>query len=85
VNCDGTDRTSHHAPEVDRSNAMRYVLTLGLLIALCGFASAATVRHPHPRHHAGFRHSFGYVVPSPVHYDDAPSYRDPSKFGGGAP
>jgi hypothetical protein len=69
---------------------MRSLLALSLLIALCGSANAAAVHHPSKhqhvsvRHSHGFRHSFGFVVP-PVHYDDAPSYNDPSKFGGGAP
>jgi hypothetical protein len=67
---------------------MRSLLALGLLIALCGSTNAATVHHPSKhvsvRHSHVFRHSFGFVVP-PVHYDDTPSYNDPSKFGGGAP
>jgi hypothetical protein len=64
---------------------MRYVLALGLLIALCGSASAAPVRHPHTRHPVTVRHSYNFVVPPPVHYDDSPGYHDPSRFGGGAP
>jgi hypothetical protein len=63
---------------------MRSLLALGLLIAMCASSSAAGVHHSRTRHHAVFRHSFGLVVP-PVHYDDTPSYNDPSKFGGGAP
>ena len=69
---------------------MRSLLALGLLIALCGSANAATVHHTRKQQHVSvrhgniLRHSFGFVVP-PVHYDDTPSYNDPSKFGGGAP
>lgn len=69
---------------------MRSLLALGLLIALCGSTNAATMHHPSKHQHVSvrhshvFRHSFGLVVP-PVHYDDAPSYNDPSKWGGGAP
>jgi len=69
------------------ANAMRSVLALGLLIALCASANAARVNHSKPRH-VIVRHSYGmiprFVVPS-VKYDDTPSYNDPSKFGGGAP
>jgi hypothetical protein len=65
---------------------MRSVLALGLLITLCGSADAATMHHFHTRHHL----TQGLAVPgwaygpsrSPVHYDDTPSYNDPSKFGG---
>jgi len=32
------------------ANAMRSVLTLGFLIALCASANAATVHHSKPRH-----------------------------------
>jgi hypothetical protein len=59
-------------------------LRLGLLITLCASASAATVHHS--RHHVIVRPSQGwaYAAPRPaVHYDDTPSYNDPSKFGGG--
>jgi hypothetical protein len=61
------------------------------LITLSASASAATVhRHFEPRHviiHPGPL----YTVPGwafeglrpPMHYDDTPSYNDPSKFGGG--
>jgi hypothetical protein len=71
---------------------MRSFLALGLLIALSASASAATVHH----HHVEPRHVIippgpVYAVPGwafdarrpPVHYDDTPSYNDPSKFGGG--
>ena len=73
---------------------------LGLLMAmaLCAPAGAATVHHPHARHHHSFRHAYGMVPPSfgvpprrgfeprplpPVIEDQTPSYDDPSKFGGG--
>ena len=65
------------------ANAMRSVLALGLLIALCASANAARVHHSKPRH--------VIVRPSqsvdprfpPVLQDQTPSYNDPSKFGGG--
>jgi hypothetical protein len=64
---------------------MRYFLALGLLISLCASASAATVHHS--RHdvivHSGQTWAYAASRP-PVHYDDAPSYNDPSKFGGSA-
>jgi len=64
------------------ANAMRSVLALGLLIALCTSANAARVHHSKPRH--------VIVSPSqsvdprfpPVLQDQTPSYNDPSKFGG---
>jgi len=72
---------------------MRSFLTLSLLLILCASASAATVHHTVPRHHVIVLHSQGfsdyavpgraYAAPPPtVHYDDTPSYNDPSKFGG---
>jgi hypothetical protein len=64
------------------SDTMRFVLALGLLIALCASANAAKVHHAKPRH----------VVVRPVQpvdprfppvlQDQTPSYNDPSKFGG---
>jgi hypothetical protein len=68
---------------------MRYFLALGLLITLCASANA-TVHHREARHRVIVRPSQGYVVPGwtyaaprpPAHFDDAPSYNDPSKFGG---
>ena len=72
---------------------MRSVLALGLLIALCASANAATVHHSKPRH-AIARPSQSvdprFVRPSqsvdprfpPVLQDQTPSYNDPSKFGG---
>jgi hypothetical protein len=70
------------------ANAMRSFLAVGLLITLCASASAATARHSR---HVIVRPSQNYAVPGwayaavrpPVHYDDTPSYDDPSKFGGG--
>jgi hypothetical protein len=69
---------------------MRSFLALGLLITLCASAGAATMHHS--RHHVIVRPSQGYAIPSsayaavqpPTHYDDTPSYNDPSKFGGDA-
>ena len=65
------------------ANAMRSVLALGLLIALCTSANAARVHHSKPRH-VIVRPSQG-VDPRfpPVLQDQTPSYDDPSKFGGG--
>jgi hypothetical protein len=70
------------------ANAMRSFLAVSLLITLCASASAATAQHSR---HVIVRASQGYAVPDwahqafppPVHYDDTPSYDDPSKFGGG--
>jgi hypothetical protein len=75
------------------ASTMRSLLALGLLMTLCASASAATVHHP--RHQVIARSSegfLGYAVPRwayaaarpAVHYDDTPSYDDPSKFGGDA-
>jgi hypothetical protein len=64
---------------------MRSFLALGLLITLCASASAATVHHS--RHHVVVRpsESWAYAAPRPtVHYNDTPSYDDPSKYGGSA-
>jgi hypothetical protein len=74
---------------------MRF-LALSLLMILCGSASAVTLHHTIPRHHVIVRPSQGfpgyavpgwaYAAPPPtVHYDDTPSYNDPSKFGGSRP
>jgi hypothetical protein len=67
---------------------MRIFLALGLLVTLRASASAATAHHSR---HVIVRPGQYYVVPDrayaavrpPVHYDDTPSYDDPSKFGGG--
>ena len=62
-----------------------------------GSANAAPVHHAKPRHHVVVSPSRswtpGFADPTlrgayagprpPVHYDDTPSYDDPSKFGGG--
>jgi hypothetical protein len=71
---------------------MRSVLALGLLFTLCASANATTVHHSklrhlivRPNHDLTFRaaSSWAYAPPRPpVHYDDTPSYNDPSKFGG---
>jgi hypothetical protein len=64
---------------------MRSFLALSLLITLCASASAATVHHSwrHVIVHPG--ESWAYAGPRPpVHYDDTPSYGDPSKYGGSA-
>jgi hypothetical protein len=63
---------------------MRSFLALGLLIALCVSASAATAHHS--RHHVIVHpdHGWAYAAPRPVHDDDSPSYNDPSEFGGDA-
>ena len=69
------------------AKAMRSFLTLTLLITLCTSASAATVGHSR---HVIVHRSQDYAVPgwayatprSAVHYDDTPSYDDPSKWGG---
>jgi hypothetical protein len=74
---------------------MRSILVLGLLMTLCASANAATLHHHRTRHHVvlppGVASSFAavprwtYAPPSPaVHYDDTPSYNDPSKSGGEA-
>jgi hypothetical protein len=70
---------------------MRSILAFGLLIALCTSADAATGHHSRAHHHvvipAAVASTFA-SVPRPayaqprVHYDDTPSYNDPSKFGG---
>ncbi len=76
---------------------MRSIWALGLLIALCASAEAATAHHSHARHRVVVRHNQGfipgYAVPGwayaaprpPVYFNDTPSYDDPSKFGGETP
>jgi len=67
---------------------MRAFLTVGLVIALCVSAGAATARHSRhvivrpsqDRFLPGWVHA---AVRPQVHYNDTPSYDDPSKFGGG--
>jgi hypothetical protein len=64
---------------------MRSFLALGLLITLCASASAASMHHS--RHVPGQGYvvsGWAYAAPrSPIHYEDTPSYDDPSRFGGG--
>jgi hypothetical protein len=59
------------------------LICTGLLIILGASANAATGHRSKPRHLQGL--SFPHAVPPrpPFHYDDTPSYNDPSKFGGG--
>jgi hypothetical protein len=78
---------------------MRFVLALGLLIALCASANAAARGH-HAKSRHGIVRPSRAVIPSQVtpggvyrddsvpggfrtYHDDPPSYDDPSKFGGG--
>jgi hypothetical protein len=64
---------------------MRSFLALGLLITLCASASAATVHHSRRYVIVHPGESWAYAGPRPpVHYDDTPSYDDPSKYGGSA-
>ena len=64
---------------------MRSFLALGLLIALCASASAATARHSrHVIVHPGHEYTipgWAYAAPRPFPYNGAPSYNDPSKSG----
>ena len=66
---------------------MRSFLALGLLITLSASASAAPMHPPEARHvqRLTFDHAvpgWAYAAPrSLVHYDDTPSYNDPSKSG----
>jgi hypothetical protein len=72
---------------------MRSVLSLVQLVTLCASANAAAGHHAKPRHvvvNPSRALTLGVPVPGwvytrpppPVHYDDVPSYDDPSKFGG---
>jgi hypothetical protein len=65
------------------ANAMRSVLALSLLIALCASANAARVHHSKPRH--VITRPSQPVDPRfpPVLEDQTPSYDDPSRRGGG--
>jgi hypothetical protein len=73
-------------PRFIGANAMRSLLALGLLITLCASAGAATAQHSrhdvivHQRHEYAIP-GWTHAAPRPVHYDDAPSYNDPSKSG----
>jgi hypothetical protein len=84
-------RPAHQQP--NGANMMRSFLALTLLMTLFASANAATVHHAKPRHvivrpSQGLilRHAipgYAYAPPPPaLHYDDTPSYNDPSKFGG---
>jgi hypothetical protein len=70
---------------------MRSVLALSLLMALCAPADAAGTHHKKPPLRSPLVSSQGFPVrafaaPRPdIHYDETPSYNDPSKRGGGAP
>jgi hypothetical protein len=64
---------------------MRSILALGLLIILCTSADAARLHHSKPRHFVVRQSEVPRFVVAPTHYDDTPSYNDPSKWGGGAP
>lgn len=74
---------------------MRIILTVGFLISLTAFASAAPVHNAHFRHRVVAHHGQAvslddfavpreaYAGPRPqTYYNDTPSYNDPSKFGG---
>jgi hypothetical protein len=69
---------------------MRAVLALGLLIALCASANAATVHHFRARHHVTIQPSQGPCVPPACYkFPGYPPLReavgtlDPSNYGGG--
>jgi hypothetical protein len=78
-------------------HAMRFFLALGLFMAMCASADAATAHQSRSRHHVSVRHAYDMVPPGfanrpnqsfdprfpPVLEDQTPSYDDPSKFGGG--
>jgi hypothetical protein len=70
-------------------NPMRFILALGLLLALSASADAARLHHAKPRHLSFSVRNSHAAIPQfaapPIRYDDIPSYNDPSKFGGGAP
>jgi hypothetical protein len=89
-------KTSFNTAEVGPSaswpfgaHAMRSVLALGLWIVLIASAEAATMHHHHTRHHviippnvtSSFAAVPGWASAPPAHYDDTPSYNDPSKNG----
>jgi hypothetical protein len=78
-------RPAHHitAQLLDWSIAMRSVLALSLLIALCAPANAARVHHAKPRHVIVRPVQSPDPRDPPVLQDQTPSYDDPSKFGGG--
>jgi hypothetical protein len=74
---------------------MRALVTVGFLISLTAYASAAPIHGTHARHRAVAHHGQvvspgDFVVPReayaaprpPISFNDTPSYDDPSKFGG---
>ena len=66
---------------------MRSFLALGLLITLCASANAATVQHSRTHQSVFLPRSVFLSVAarsgSPIYYNDAPSYNDPSRYDGG--
>jgi len=67
---------------------MRSFLALGLLITLCASANAATVHDSRTNRLVFIPRSVALsfaAVPGrpPIHYNNTPSYNDPSRFGGG--
>jgi hypothetical protein len=64
---------------------MRSLLALGLLITLCAYTSAASAQHSRHPLIVSPGQGWSYAAPRPsVDNDAAPSYDDPSKFGGDA-
>ena len=71
------------------AHAMRSALALGLSVALGASAEAATMHHHRTRHHviippnvaSSFAAVPGWASAPPAHYDNTPSYNDPSKNG----
>jgi hypothetical protein len=67
---------------------MRPFLATGLLITLCAPADATTVYHARrhvmvrPGQAAGWANGSPHQPLDDYDYHDAPSYNDPSKFGG---
>ena len=67
---------------------MRSFLALGVLIALCASANAATVYHSRTHQPVFLPRSVVLSVAAHsgsqlIHYNDAPSCDDPSRYGGG--
>ncbi len=76
-----------------RSALVGFFWVPGFLIALCASADAARLHHYKPGHAvvrpgrglipASAIPGWAYAPPrSALHYDDTPSYDDPSRFGG---
>jgi hypothetical protein len=91
--CDGGSDALDPMKEGDKLigvNAMRTFLALGLLVTLTASAGAMPIHHFRPEH-VIIPHGPVYNVPDwefearrpSMHFDDTPSYNDPSKFGGG--